>query len=98
MNPLCASWKMRCGGCRHRPLAAGLLHDLPHDGLEVAGFRVRLKLTLGARAFAENSLDWCERIAASQIVHDIIDEIEQLFAEFAHGDFGLFAEVDQIAF
>ena len=37
-------------------------------------------------------------IAASQIVHDIIDEIEKLFAEFAHGDFGLLAEVDQIAF
>jgi hypothetical protein len=55
-------------------------------------------LPFRARSFTENSFDRGERGAASEIVDYIIDEIEELIAEFAHGNFGLLSEVDQIAF
>src|SRR5215472_10863016 len=88
---------MRRRRCVHRAFAASLLHNLPHHCFQVACFRVSLQLALGAAALTQNAFDGGQGIAAAQIVDDIVDEIEEFFAEFAHGDFGLFAEIDQIA-
>src|SRR5882762_10261742 len=68
-----------------------------HDGAQVAGLLVDAKLPLGAGAFVENGVNVFDGAAAAELVDNIVDESEELDGEVAHGDFGLLAEVDELA-
>ena len=75
--------------------AARFRNQVPDDSLKIAGLLIDAQLALGAGAVFQNGMDIFDRTAAAEIVHDIIDKIEKLESELAHGNFGLFAEVDE---
>src|ERR1700676_681712 len=69
-----------------------------YDRLQVAGLLIDAQLAFRAGAVFENGVNEFDGAAAAEIVDDIIDKIEEFEGQFAHGDFGLFAEIDQLAF
>src|ERR1700684_2419367 len=78
--------------------AARFRDEMPYHRFQVAGLLIDAQLTLRAGAVFENRMDVFDGAAAAEIVHDVIHEFEQLEGELAHGDFGLFAEIDELAF
>src|SRR6266481_712541 len=68
-----------------------------HNGAQVTGLLKDAKLALGTGAFVENGVHVFDGAAAAEVVHDIIDEGQQFYGEIAHGHFGFFAEVDELA-
>jgi hypothetical protein len=77
--------------------AARFRNQMPDDSLKIAGLLIDTQLALGAGAVFENGMDVFDGAAASEIVDDIIDKIEKFECEIAHGNFGFFAEVDELA-
>ncbi len=71
---------------------------MSYDRFQVAGLLIDSQLALRAGAVFENGVDIFDRAAAAEIVHNVIDKIEEFERKFAHGNFGLFAEIDQLAF
>src|SRR5277367_4940899 len=71
---------------------------MSHDGFQIAGLLIDAQLPLRAGAMFEDSMNVFDGAAAAEIVYDVIHKLEQLNSEIAHGDFGLFAEIDQLAF
>src|SRR5580698_1184564 len=69
-----------------------------HHRFQVAGLLIDAQLALGAGAVLENRMDVFDGAPTAKIVDDVIHEFEQLESELAHGDFGLFAEIDELAF
>src|SRR5580692_6887189 len=87
--------------CRGSPMlgdAARFRDQMFYHRLQVTGLLIDTQLTLRAGAVFENGVNIFDGAAAAKIVDDIIDKIEQFEGEFAHGDFRLFAEIDQLAF
>src|ERR1700722_59450 len=71
---------------------------MSYDRPQIAGLLIDAQLALGARAVFENGVNVFDGAAASQIVDDIIDEFKEFERKFAHGNFGLFTEIDQLSF
>ena len=70
---------------------------MPDDCLKIASLLIDAQLALGAGAVFQNGMDVFDRTAAAEIVHNIIDKIKKLESEVPHGNFSLFAEVDELA-
>src|SRR5262245_45841457 len=52
---------------------------------------------LGARALGHDPAHVVDLASAPEIVHDIVDELDQLDSELAHRHFDALAEIDQLA-
>ena len=66
-----------------------------HDGAERAGLLEDPELAVGTRALAGDGLRRRRPPAATELVDDVVDELEQLVHEVGHRHLGLPAEVDQ---
>src|SRR5580658_8554197 len=78
--------------------AARFRDEVFYDGFQVASLLIDAQLALRAGAVLENRMDVFDGAPAAEVVHDVIHEFEQLDGELAHGYFGLFAEIDELAF
>src|SRR4029077_4443082 len=70
---------------------------MSNDGLQVAGLLIDPQLAFRAGTVLENGVNVFDGAAAAEIVHDVIHKFEELKSELAHGDFSLFAEINQLA-
>src|SRR5271169_5911596 len=68
-----------------------------YDRFQVARLLIDPQLALGAGAVFENGVNVFNGAAAAEVVDDVIHELEKLKSELAHGNFGFFAEIDQLA-
>src|SRR5256885_5632504 len=73
------------------------LDDRLHDRAQVAGVPVHVHLALRARAVGQDLLHVLHLAPAPQIVHDIVDELDELEREIAHRHLAPLAEIDQLA-
>src|SRR5437763_3342987 len=67
-------------------------------GAQVASLLKDAELAFCAGAFVQYGVDVLDGTAAAKFIDHIVDEIEQLEGELAHGDFRFFAEIDELAF
>ena len=103
-DPLLVSCEIRCEAL-HSVRPRGPLHALarlfderPHDRAKVACLAIHRHLPLRARAVVQDLMHVAHFPPASQVVHHIVHEREQLESELAHRDFLPIPEVDQLAF
>src|SRR6266446_7816648 len=82
---------------RRRDAPASLIHQMFYDGAQVACLLIHAELPFGASAFVENRVHVLDGAAAAELVHDIVDEGQQLDSEIAHGHFAFLAEINQLA-
>src|SRR5688572_28392236 len=75
----------------------GLPDDVLHDRLQITGLAIDRELPIGAGPFREDGMDVVDRLAAAELVDDVVEELAQLDRELPHRHFGAFAEVDQLA-
>src|SRR2546421_12657175 len=59
---------------RHRAFC--LRHDVPYDGLQIAGLLKHAHLPLRARSFVHDRVHVLHRAAAAEIVHHVIHEFQ----------------------
>src|SRR5947208_16418705 len=71
--------------------------DRLDDGTEITFLGVDAQLPVGAGALRQNRADVVDFAPASQLVDDVVHELEQLDREIAHRRFGAASEVDQLA-
>src|ERR1700694_2508810 len=93
-----AAWGMEpCGKASEIKAVVGFVDDVVHDLFEIFGAVVNLNLPVGAGAMGEDLLDVVHLGAGAEVVHDVVDELEQLGDEVAGGDLLGFAEIDHLA-
>src|SRR5207237_5521327 len=89
------------GVMRRKPISvalprAGLVDEPAHDRAQVAGVAIHLQLAIGARPLSQNCAHVLRRLAASQLVEHILEEVEQLDREIAHWHLLAAAEINQL--
>src|SRR5438105_15938938 len=67
----------------HRTSVAAVLQDL--------------QLAVRAGPLRQDRVDVLDRLPRAQLIHDIVDELDELDRELSHRDLRLLAEVDQVA-
>src|SRR5215470_16074436 len=77
--------------------APGLGDDVAHHGFEVAGLAKDPQLAFRAGALAQDGLHVVDGAAASEFVHHVVDQLQQLGNQPLHRHFLFLAEVDQLA-
>src|SRR5262249_58788706 len=64
---------------------------------EIAGLGMAGQRAIGARPVVEDPADGLPLLAAAQLVHDVVDELQQLPGQVAERHLDLLAEVDELA-
>src|SRR5580700_5374966 len=59
---------------------ARIRDDMLHHFLQITSFLEHAQLTFGARTFAQNSVNWLQRRAASEFARYVVGEFQELFA------------------
>ena len=75
-----------------------LRHNVVHDLLQVSSFVVNLELAIRAAAHLQHFVDVIDFVSRSQLVDNVVDQVEILEHQFLDRHFFLFAEVDELAF
>src|SRR5947209_16926991 len=72
-------------------------NDEVDDVAEVVPPLVRVELTVGAGATTQDLAGVVDLVSGAEVVHDVVDELEQLVEEKPEVDLPPLAEVDQLS-